>query len=90
VTTTAQGPTGVSDRALGPDLARGFMLLFIALANSHYFLRGPSALGGFPTWMLTVVLADRMRRADDRGPFEILLRRFTYRTGVSGRPAVRR
>lgn len=35
-------------RALGPDLARGFMLLFIALANSHYFLRGDSVLGGFP------------------------------------------
>jgi hypothetical protein len=28
------------------DLARGFMLLVIALANSHYFLRGPSILGG--------------------------------------------
>jgi uncharacterized membrane protein YeiB len=24
------------------------MLLFIALANSHYFLRGPSVLGGYP------------------------------------------
>ncbi|MBL7495182.1 DUF418 domain-containing protein [Frankia sp. CNm7] len=35
-------------RALGPDLARGFMLLFIALANSHYFLRGSSVLGGYP------------------------------------------
>ncbi|MFY0409199.1 DUF418 domain-containing protein [Solicola sp. PLA-1-18] len=41
-------PTGLSSRALGPDLARGFMLLFIALANSHYFLRGPSVLGGYP------------------------------------------
>lgn len=42
------GPTLVTDRALGPDLARGFMLLFIALANSHYFLRGSSVLGGYP------------------------------------------
>lgn len=33
---------------MGPDLARGFMLLFIALANSHYFLRGSSVLGGYP------------------------------------------
>ncbi|GAB3928154.1 hypothetical protein GCM10029976_025420 [Kribbella albertanoniae] len=42
------GPTGVGERALGPDLARGFMLLFIALANSHYFVAGERAFGGFP------------------------------------------
>lgn len=41
-------PTPVAARALGPDLARGFMLLFIALANSHYFLRGAAVLGGYP------------------------------------------
>ena len=41
-------PTALSERALGPDLARGFMLLFIALANSHYFLRGTTVLGGYP------------------------------------------
>lgn len=44
----------LSERALGPDLARGFMLLFIALANSHYFLRGSDYWGGFPideTWI---------------------------------------
>lgn len=34
---------------MGPDLARGVMLLFIALANSHYFLRGESVFGGYPT-----------------------------------------
>ena len=34
------GATALSQRALGPDLARGVMLLFIALANSHYFLAG--------------------------------------------------
>ncbi|MBB2948412.1 putative membrane protein YeiB [Actinoplanes lutulentus] len=38
-------PTG---RSLGPDLARGFMLLFIALANTHYFLQAGPVLGGFP------------------------------------------
>ncbi len=48
VTITQPGPTALSARALGPDLARGFMLLFIALANSHYFLRGSSVLGGYP------------------------------------------
>jgi uncharacterized membrane protein YeiB len=47
---TAQGgPTGLTERALGPDLARGFMLLFIALANSHYFVYGSGIFGGFPT-----------------------------------------
>jgi uncharacterized protein len=52
MTTSSQvrvpGPTAVKERALGPDLARGFMLLFIALANSHYFLRGTTVLGGYP------------------------------------------
>jgi uncharacterized protein len=43
----APKPTSLAERVLAPDLARGFMLLCIALANSHYFLRGPS-LGGFP------------------------------------------
>ncbi|MEV8379100.1 DUF418 domain-containing protein [Kribbella sp. NPDC056861] len=42
------GPTGLRARALGPDLARGFMLLFIAVANSHYFIQSPAILGGFP------------------------------------------
>jgi len=46
--TGAPGPASLASRALAPDLARGVMLLFIALANSHYFLRGPSVLGGYP------------------------------------------
>ncbi|MGW7682703.1 DUF418 domain-containing protein [Kribbella sp. NPDC054772] len=46
---TPSGPTGLSERALGPDLARGFMLLFIAFANSHYFIDSDHVLGGFPT-----------------------------------------
>jgi uncharacterized protein len=45
---TPPSPMSLDRRALGPDLARGFMLLFIALANSHYFLRGSSVLGGYP------------------------------------------
>lgn len=44
----APAPTGLTERALGPDLARGTMLLFIALANSHYFLVGQRYVGGFP------------------------------------------
>ena len=47
--TDAARPTALTERALGPDLARGFMLLFIALANSHYFLRGATTMGGYPT-----------------------------------------
>ncbi|MFB6392825.1 DUF418 domain-containing protein [Polymorphospora lycopeni] len=45
------------------------MLLFIALANSHYFLRGPSVLGGYPrdgsgvdsavTWLLSTFVDGR-------------------------------
>ncbi|MER7006222.1 DUF418 domain-containing protein [Dactylosporangium sp. NPDC000555] len=46
--TRSPGPMTPAARALAPDLARGFMLLFIALANSHYFLTGPSVLGGYP------------------------------------------
>ena len=47
-TVAASGPVDVSVRSLGPDLARGVMLLAIALANSHYFLEGTSYVGGFP------------------------------------------
>lgn len=36
--TAARGPVGAGERALAPDLARGFMLLFIALANSVWYL----------------------------------------------------
>jgi uncharacterized protein len=46
--TRLPGATAPAERALGPDLARGFMLLFIALANTHYFLPGPSVRGGYP------------------------------------------
>lgn len=48
VPTRPTGPTALAERALAPDLARGFMLLFIALANTHYFLPGESVLGGYP------------------------------------------
>lgn len=37
-TTQSTGPVALTSRALGPDLARGMMLLFIALANTHGFL----------------------------------------------------
>jgi uncharacterized membrane protein YeiB len=37
-----------------------------------------TALLAVATWLATVVLADQMRRADYRGPFEILIRTVTY------------
>jgi uncharacterized protein len=62
-------PIAMSSRALGPDLARGCMLLFIALANSHYFLQGDEVLGGYPqngsavdslvTWTLSTFVDGR-------------------------------
>ncbi|MFJ8999708.1 DUF418 domain-containing protein [Streptomyces sp. NPDC102359] len=69
MTTRTSEPTAVATRALAPDLARGFMLLFIALANSHYFLRGTSVLGGYPrdgspvdsavTWLISTFVDGR-------------------------------
>jgi uncharacterized membrane protein YeiB len=38
-----------------------------------------TALLALATWLLTILLAELMRRADYRGPFEVLIRRFTYR-----------
>jgi uncharacterized protein len=37
-----------------------------------------TALISIATWLLTVGLAELMRRRDLRGPFEVLLRRLTY------------
>ena len=40
----AAGPVALKDRALAPDLARGFMLLFIALVNAKFFLTSPETV----------------------------------------------
>ena len=37
-----------------------------------------TALLATATWLATVILADRMRHAGYRGPFELLVRRVTY------------
>ncbi|MBC3193006.1 DUF418 domain-containing protein [Pseudonocardia sp. C8] len=43
-----QGPLGLTGRAPAPDLARGFMLLLIALANTPFYLYGRAhAVVGF-------------------------------------------
>ncbi|MGQ0479754.1 MAG: DUF418 domain-containing protein [Pseudonocardia sp.] len=43
------GPTALADRAPAPDLARGLMLLLIALANAHLYLYDrPVGVRGYP------------------------------------------
>jgi uncharacterized protein len=47
--TVDPGATPVAARALAPDLARGGMLLLIALANVHYYLYDrPVGQHGYP------------------------------------------
>ena len=68
-TSTPPRATAIGERALGPDLTRGVMLLFIALANSHYFLDAPRVLGGYPrdggsvdravTWVISTFVDGR-------------------------------
>ncbi len=50
----AMRPTADSARALAPDLARGFMLLFIALAHAHAYLDRPPMLAGYPLENATI------------------------------------
>ncbi len=69
ITPSERGPTALTARAVGPDLARGGMLLFIALANTHYFLEGTRVMGGFPldgstldsvtTWLIATFVDGR-------------------------------
>lgn len=42
-----------------------------------------TALLAVATWLITVVLADWMRRTGRRGPFEVLVRRVTYQAKPS-------
>jgi uncharacterized membrane protein YeiB len=58
-TTSSNGPTAVRSRALGPDLARGIMLLFIALANTHGFLH-PDGVSTIRAMPIASTLADRV------------------------------
>jgi len=53
------GPTALEDRALGPDLARGLLLLFIALANTHGFLH-PPGVGDIRSMPIPTALPDRV------------------------------
>ncbi|MGC5616235.1 DUF418 domain-containing protein [Georgenia sp. Z1491] len=54
-----RGPTPLAERALAPDLARGAMLLLIALANVRAFVDVPrEGLRGYPDPATTTVLDD--------------------------------
>ncbi|WP_127794902.1 DUF418 domain-containing protein [Agromyces sp. LHK192] len=55
----ALGPTTVSERSIAPDLARGAMLLAIALANAPFSLWG-AADGAFPVHAHDGSAADRI------------------------------
>ncbi|MFC3995055.1 DUF418 domain-containing protein [Nocardiopsis sediminis] len=49
------GPTSLGRRALAPDLARGFMLLFIALVNAQFFLTVPDIVSSVADQVVVVV-----------------------------------
>jgi uncharacterized protein len=53
-----QGATPITQRALAPDLARGLMLLLIALAHAHMYLSGHEA--GFRGYALDGGALDRL------------------------------
>ncbi|MBM7787146.1 DUF418 domain-containing protein [Tenggerimyces flavus] len=80
VTAPAPGPTRLGERVLAPDLARGFMLLCIALANSHYFLQGGPTLGGFPRGLTGVdgVVAGVLSSAVDGRSYPMFATLFGY------------
>ncbi|MDF5753617.1 DUF418 domain-containing protein [Spongiactinospora sp. TRM90649] len=52
------GATPIDRRALAPDLARGLMLLLIALAHAHMYLSGHEA--GFRGYAIDGSVADRL------------------------------
>ncbi|MGW0434888.1 DUF418 domain-containing protein [Micromonospora sp. NPDC003197] len=64
--TRAAGPTSVTVRSLAPDLARGLMLLLIAVAHAPAFVNdwdlGPAALNTAATFVKSLI-ADNQARA---------------------------
>lgn len=59
IAVSPSGPTATGARVLGPDLARGIMLLFIALANAHGFLH-PDTTSTIRSLPIATTTADRV------------------------------
>ena len=62
------------------------MLSAWALDRTESSVRSSSL--AIATWLATALLADRMRAAGYRGPFELVIRRITY-SGFAGKGEVR-
>jgi uncharacterized membrane protein YeiB len=82
-----QGPVTVAIAAVGQRSLTCYLAQSVvwAVVFTPYLLglsdtltTTTTALLAVATWLATVLLADRMRRADYRGPLELLIRRITY------------
>ncbi len=90
------GPTPLAERSLAPDLARGGMLLLIALANVHTYLHSGQGVRSYPTGLTPldqVVVLVQMLLVDGRAyPLFALLfgygiTQLAWRRAVTGAPA---
>ena len=90
------GPTPLLERSLAPDLARGGMLLLIALANVHTYLHSGLGLRGYPADLAPpdqVVVLVQMLLVDGRAyPLFALLfgygiTQLAWRRASTGAPA---
>lgn len=86
----ARGPVVTALAATGQRSLSCYLfqsVVFVALLAPWTFglgatiSTGVAALLALGTWLVSVVLADLLRRAGRRGPAEIVLRRLTYRRG---------
>lgn len=79
------GPEAVRPRALAPDLARGLMLLIVALVHAHMFVRGSAAvIRGYPPVAgapLDALTAGLLTVLADSRSFPMFALLFGYGTG---------
>ncbi|WP_216211882.1 DUF418 domain-containing protein [Amycolatopsis aidingensis] len=86
-----RGPVTTAIEALGQRSMTFYIFQsFVALTLFYPFTLGltddmglAGAIGvAIATWLVSLILAEAMRRANYRGPFETLLRRLSYRQGA--------